>query len=35
MTTINQEEQVLINLRQIIRATDLYSRKLSKEFGHL
>jgi DNA-binding MarR family transcriptional regulator len=33
MTTINQEEQVLINLRQIIRATDLYSRKLSKEFG--
>ena len=33
MTTIDQEEQVLINLRQIIRATDLYSRQLSKQFG--
>ena len=33
MTDINQEEQVLINLRQIIRATDLYSRRLNKEFG--
>lgn len=33
MTEINQEEQVLINLRQIIRATDLYSRQLNKEVG--
>lgn len=33
MTEINQEEQVLINLRQIIRATDIYSRRLSKEVG--
>ena len=33
MTTINQEEQVLINLRQIIRATDLYSRRLNKDVG--
>ncbi len=33
MTEINQEEQVLINLRQIIRATDLYSRRLNKELG--
>lgn len=33
MTEINQEEQVLINLRQIIRATDLYSRRLNKEVG--
>ena len=33
MTPINQEDQVLINLRQIIRATDLYSRRLSKEVG--
>jgi len=33
MSTINQEEQVLISLRQIIRATDLYSRQLSKEVG--
>jgi DNA-binding MarR family transcriptional regulator len=33
MTEINQEEQVLISLRQIIRATDIYSRKLSKEVG--
>lgn len=30
---INQEEQVLISLRQIIRATDIYSRRLSKEVG--
>ncbi len=29
----NQEEQVLINIRQIIRATDLYSRRLSKQVG--
>jgi len=27
------EEQVLISLRQIIRATDLYSRQLSREVG--
>lgn len=27
------EAQVLINLRQIIRATDIYSRRLSKEVG--
>ncbi len=33
MSEISQEEQVLINLRQIIRATDLYSRRLSKEVG--
>lgn len=33
MTEINQEQQVLINLRQMIRATDLYSRRLSKEVG--
>lgn len=33
MTEINQEEQVLINLRQIIRATDLYSRQLNKDVG--
>ncbi len=33
MTELNQEEQVLINLRQIIRATDLYSRQLSKQVG--
>ncbi len=33
MTEINQEEQVLINLRQIIRATDIYSRHLSKQVG--
>ena len=33
MTEINQEDQVLINLRQIIRATDLYSRQLNKEVG--
>lgn len=32
-TEANQEEQVLISLRQIIRATDLYSRKLSKMVG--
>ena len=30
---IEQEEQVLISLRQIIRATDLYSRQLSKKVG--
>lgn len=29
----NQEEQVLITLRQIIRATDLFSRQLSKKVG--
>lgn len=28
-----QEDQVLISLRQIIRATDLYSRQLSKQVG--
>ena len=33
MADINQEEQVLINLRKIIRATDLYSRRLSKQVG--
>ena len=33
MTEVNQEEQVLICLRQIIRATDLYSRQLSKKVG--
>lgn len=33
MTELNQEEQVLVNLRQIIRATDLYSRRLNKEVG--
>ncbi len=33
MTDANQEEQVLISLRQIIRATDQYSRQLSKEVG--
>lgn len=33
MAQINQEQQVLISLRQIIRATDLYSRQLSKEVG--
>ena len=30
---IDKEEQVLISLRQIIRATDLYSRQLSKKAG--
>ena len=29
----NQEEQVLINLRRIIRATTIYSRQLSKTAG--
>lgn len=29
----SQEEKVLISLRQIIRATDLYSRQLSKKVG--
>ncbi|CAN0532808.1 unnamed protein product, partial [Scytosiphon promiscuus] len=29
----NQQEQVLISLRQIIRATDLYSKRLSKLVG--
>ncbi len=29
----SQEEKVLISLRQIIRATDLYSRQLSKQVG--
>ena len=33
VTSINQEEQVLISLRQIIRATDLYSRQLSRTVG--
>ncbi|MEM7077101.1 MAG: MarR family winged helix-turn-helix transcriptional regulator [Pseudomonadota bacterium] len=33
MSEINQEEQVLISLRQIIRATDLYSRQLNKKVG--
>ena len=28
-----QEDKVLISLRQIIRATDLYSRQLSKQVG--
>ena len=28
-----QEDQVLISLRQIIRATDLYSRQLTKQVG--
>jgi len=32
-TVENPEEQVLINIRQIIRATDLYSRRLSKQVG--
>ncbi len=30
---MQQEEKVLISLRQIIRATDLYSRQLSKQVG--
>ena len=29
----NQEDQVLISIRQIIRATDLHSRRLSKQVG--
>ena len=29
----NQDDQVLISLRQIIRATDLYSRQLNKTVG--
>ena len=33
MTDATQEEQVLISLRQIIRATDLYSRQLNKTVG--
>ena len=33
VTEVNQEDQVLISLRQIIRATDLYSRQLSKQVG--
>ncbi len=33
VSEVDQEEQVLINLRRIIRATDLYSRRLSKEVG--
>lgn len=33
MTSIKEEQQVLISLRQIIRATDLYSRRLSKTVG--
>ena len=30
---ISQQEKVLISLRQIIRATDIYSRQLSKQVG--
>jgi DNA-binding MarR family transcriptional regulator len=30
---LNQEVEVLITIRQIIRATDLYSRQLSKKSG--
>ncbi len=33
VVTINQEDHVLINLRKIIRATDLFSRRLSKQVG--
>ena len=33
MSEVNQEEQVLISLRQIIRATDIFSRQLSKKVG--
>ena len=33
MGIMTRQEQVLIALRRIIRATDLYSRKLSKEAG--
>lgn len=33
MTQTDQQEQVLVNLRKIIRATDLYSRRLSKQVG--
>ena len=33
MATMARHEKVLIALRRIIRATDLYSRKLSKEAG--
>ncbi|MEM6999383.1 MAG: MarR family winged helix-turn-helix transcriptional regulator [Pseudomonadota bacterium] len=33
MDNHNQEDQVLISLRQIIRATDIYSRQLSKQVG--
>ena len=33
VTQINQEDQVLVNLRKIIRATDLHSRRLSKQAG--
>lgn len=33
MNQSDQEDQVLVNLRKIIRATDLYSRRLSKQVG--
>jgi len=33
MTSIDQESQVLISLRQIIRATDIYSHQLSRTVG--
>ena len=33
MQDTNQEKQVLISIRQIIRATDLYSKQLSKQVG--
>lgn len=33
VTHIDQEAQVLVNIRKIIRATDLYSRRLSKQVG--
>lgn len=33
MQDINLEQQVLISIRQIIRATDLYSKQLSKKAG--
>ncbi len=33
MQDTNQEQQVLISIRQIIRATDLYSKQLNKKVG--
>lgn len=33
MQDTSQEQQVLISIRQIIRATDLYSKQLSKQVG--
>ncbi len=33
MQDTNHEQQVLISIRQIIRATDLYSKQLSKTVG--